>query len=158
MACTTLPKHRKRDCGPDPPTTQLATSWMSNPCLADQIEDELAQLTHERHLVQLGLMDVGQTMLHTDAPPPPVSQNGRNGVDGAAAGGVVGKGGVGGLSNVTDSVASYALEMQIQIKRAEREKKRQARCIFVSFFLRWLYRYIAEGRNDPRTTARGSTK
>lgn len=64
-------------------------------------------------MVQLGLMKAGETMQGADTPAPSVS--GQE----AATGNFKNEVGV------EDKELGFALEMQIQIKRAEREKKRQ---------------------------------
>eukprot|EP00903_Cladosiphon_okamuranus_P006198 g6095.t1 len=92
----------------------------------DHIEGELSQLSHQRNMVQLGLMKVGDTMAGVDTPAPPVSAvppGGRGGGRGEKGGGR--RGGDMTLRDAEDKEFGFALEMQIQIKRAEREKKRQ---------------------------------
>ncbi|CAM9575237.1 unnamed protein product, partial [Discosporangium mesarthrocarpum] len=86
----------------------------------DHIEDELRQLTHERDLIQRGLISGNQKLINIDTPPT-ASPGGGNSED--SRGGDT----FGGESVVTraDKASAYALEMQIQIKRAEREKKRR---------------------------------
>lgn len=89
-------------------------------------------------MVQMGLMKPGETMTRVDTPAPPVSAvGGREGGSGGGGGGTA-------LQDAADKEAAFALEMQIQIKRAEREKKRQV-CMrmlvlllaFVPAFVGW---------------------
>ncbi|CAB1116477.1 unnamed protein product [Ectocarpus sp. CCAP 1310/34] len=85
----------------------------------DHIEGQLSQLNHQRNMVQLGLMQAGETMPGVDTPAP--SRGGAGGSGG-------GDEGVWGGDNVRDAAdkdLGFAIEMQIQVKRAEREKKRQ---------------------------------
>ncbi|CAM9386908.1 unnamed protein product [Ectocarpus sp. 6 AP-2014] len=85
----------------------------------DHIEGQLSQLNHQRNMVQLGLMQAGETMPGIDTPT--LSGGGAGGSGG-------GDGGVWGGDNVRDAAdknLGFAIEMQIQVKRAEREKKRQ---------------------------------
>lgn len=87
--------------------------------LADHIEGQLSQLNHQRNMVQLGLMQARETMPGVDTPAPS---------GGGAGGSGGGGGGVRGGDNVKDAAdkeIGFAIEMQIQVKRAEREKKRQ---------------------------------
>lgn len=77
----------------------------------DHIEEELSQLSHQRNLVQLGLVTARDTMTGFDKPAPAVS----------AGGGGSKK----AMKAAADKELGFALEMKIQIKRAEREKKRQ---------------------------------
>eukprot|EP00752_Nemacystus_decipiens_P014642 g13039.t1 len=87
----------------------------------DHIEGELSQLNHQRNMVQQGLMKPGETMTGVDTPAPSVSA-----VGGTEGGGWGGRGGGDqALRDAADKEIGFALEMQIQIKRAEREKKRQ---------------------------------
>lgn len=72
-------------------------------------------------MVQLGLMQAGETMPGVDTPAPS---------GGGAGGSGGGGGGVWSGDNVRDAAdkdLGFAIEMQIQVKRAEREKKRQVR-------------------------------
>lgn len=97
-------------------------------CPSDHIEGELSQLNHQRNMVQLGLMKAGETMTGVDTPAPPVSAvqaDGRGGGRGGSGGGR--GGGDTALRDAADKEIGFALEMQIQIKRAEREKKRQVK-------------------------------
>lgn len=100
--------------------------------MLDHIEEGLAQLTHERQLVQMGLVNAGETLRGLDVPAAAVSGKRKEDGDGDGDGG----GGAGGDSRgvkagetkiigSTRSVEGFALEMQIQITRAEREKRKQ---------------------------------
>lgn len=105
-------------------------------CLSkDHIERDLSQVSHERHMLQSGIFNSGQTMVKHDRVAPPAasgsSQEGGGDRDRDAGGGAV-EGRARGSAfrtasdtNRADTEAAFALEMQIQIKRAEREKKRQ---------------------------------
>lgn len=103
--------------------------------MIDHIEDQLRQLTHERSLLQGGTLKRGQSLRTVDVPAVPTLAGG----DGSGSlGGVSGIGGEGEseeakMLSIADKEAGFALEMQIQIKRAEREKKRQvnAKLIFL---------------------------
>lgn len=71
------------------------------------VEDQLRQLAHEREMLQNGLLKSGERLHEVDG--------GSEAVD---------KGDTTQMLSIADKNAGFALEMQIQIKRAEREKKR----------------------------------
>lgn len=68
--------------------------------------------------MQKGLLRRGQGLQRTDVPSPALSE-------GTGEGG--GREEIEQMLSMADKEAGFALEMQIQIKRAEREKKRQVR-------------------------------
>lgn len=96
----------------------------------EHVEDQLKNLTHERSLLQHGLLKSGEFLKDFDIPTSVKSAT--NASAGKVADGVSG-GGRGSkeedetkrMLSIVDKHAGFALEMQIQIKRAEREKRRQ---------------------------------
>lgn len=85
----------------------------------DHLERELVQLTHERDLITrgitgaAGIRKTGEAGGDDDPP--------GGGDDGGAGAG----GGSGGSRGGCRKADAYALEMQLQLKRAEREQRRQ---------------------------------
>ncbi|CAN0056570.1 unnamed protein product, partial [Choristocarpus tenellus] len=72
----------------------------------DHIEGELKQLTHQRDLVQQGVISNGQTLKSMDIPAGSTTNEDSR-----------------PINSMVDKENAFALEMQIQLKRAEREKK-----------------------------------
>ena len=84
----------------------------------DQIERDLHELTHEREILQIGITGAAGVAASGEAPTdddgaPPVVGGGR------------GAGAAGGAEARQMQAESYALEIAIHRKRAERERKRQ---------------------------------
>lgn len=106
LKLTLLPPHQRCSRPRDPQPSQV-----------DHLERDLVQLTHERDLISKGIM--GATGLprtgkeiHEDGPE-------GNGSEYKDRGG----GGFGAVSS--RKAEAYNLEMQVQLKRAEREQRRQ---------------------------------
>lgn len=99
----------------------------------DSIEEDIRQLTHERTLVQRGLLEQGKALRQMDTPASPgvpFEDSGHAaGEDEAAAAAREASMSAGEERSlvVDQKEAGFALEMQIQIRRAEREGKRQVR-------------------------------
>lgn len=95
----------------------------------DHIERELVQLTHERDLISRGI--TGAAGIRKTGPPRgggggDGGDDGDDGDDGGGGGGgnSNGAGGRGRGKSGLGKEDAYALEMQLQLKRAEREQRR----------------------------------